>query len=531
MKKILTFLMILLALIVLSSCTNDVKDPMNEEIDSWETVFCKYWDAMSLEYVHFSEETDLDWDAVYEKYLPLFKELDFEKREDSITAFKYFKEMAWQLSDYHYALIITDNFNNQLKLSPSTLQKMKKEHPDWDINDYPDVICVNDKGYQGYTSVNRGLDNPYIVLDGSTPVPTALAEVMKYLGVVEGELEVKELTNNKNKQNVFHGGTSETFGTKYNGATITKATVSESKTSLTEKDEAWNTVCEALGFDSEFTYFYGLTKDDGYFYYYLSAFPSTACLEPLLYQETLTAEERKTLENKGLDYVHDALWYKDSDGDLSKERTQLEGIRSLMKNLRYIGAMSKCTFDGYTLDAVNGVIMDVRSNGGGAADFLFTLMGSFFAGQTKIGSVRYRDSYSRYNYTPWIDYYLENEYCNPIAETNYSGPFVVITNGSSVSCSEISCIIAKLLPSTKIVGGQTYGGTCALTDRTIFQSGPFNAGQVYIYTTTYQSVDSKGNNLETIGITPDVAVKYTDSTTDERFAKAIETIKSMSADV
>ena len=143
MKKILTLLLILLSLLVLSSCTNDAKDPIDETTDSWESIFLQYWDTMSLEYVHFSEEEGLDWDAVYEKYLPLFKDLDYSKQEDSITAFKYFKEMSWQLSDYHYSLTVKDQFGNSISISPSMLQKMKKAHPDWDINDYPDIYSVS----------------------------------------------------------------------------------------------------------------------------------------------------------------------------------------------------------------------------------------------------------------------------------------------------------------------------------------------------------------------------------------------------
>ncbi len=529
MKKILTVLMILLALIVFSSCTNDAKDPIEEETNSWETIFSKYWDAMSLEYVHFSEETDMDWDAVYEKYLPLFQKLDYTKKEDSISAFKYFKEMSWQLSDYHYALRITDNFGNYIQISPSTLQKMKKAQPDWDINDYPDIfsLSVTEKGSViSILSVNGGFENP-VVKDVSASTDEEKATVRKFYSTTEGVVEVTELTN----EGTFHNGT--TGFTDSVGYTIKKPKTSADHTTLTDAEKAWTTVVTGLSLD-EFTYFYGLTEDD-IFYYYISQFPSSQVLEPLLYQENLTADERKTLEDKGLDYIHDALWCQNVKNgvtyDLSEERAQLEGILDLLKQLKYITATGKCSFDGYTWTEVSGVIMDVRSNGGGAADFLFKLMGSFFSEPTKIGSVRYRDSYSRYNYTPWIDFYLEKEYCNPVADTNYSGPFVVLANGSSVSCSEISCIIAKLLPSTKIVGGQTYGGTCALTDRTIFQSGPFDAGEVFIYTTTYQTVDSNGNNLETIGITPDVAVKYTDSSVDERFNAAIETIKGMLASV
>ena len=522
MKKLLSIIMILLALIVLASCTNDVSDPINYvEGDSWEGVFKEFWETMSLEYVHFSEEEGLDWDEVYEKYLPLFQKLDWNNQGDSLTAFSYFKAIVWQLSDYHYSLQVNDNFGNFIMISPSTLQKMKKAHPDWDINDYPDVYMLKFypeiKGSQ--TSISVGFDNP-IVDNMADKTDPGYATVKKYEAVVEGTFEVKELT----AAGVFHNGSTD-FTKGYVEGSFALKTKSDPNTDLTDAEKAWNTVVQTLGLDG-FSYCYGLT-DKGFFYFYISAFPSTSCLEPLLYQETLTVEERKTLEKSGLDIVHDALWCQNVDAahkytELTDLIDELKSISNLIKQLRNIGGIGKCTFDGVTWKAVSGVIMDVRSNGGGSADFLCTLMGSFFAEEVKIGEVRYRDSYSRYNYTPWTDFYLEQSYCNTLADDNYSNPFVVLANGSSVSCSEISCMIAKHLPKAKIVGGQTYGGTCALTDRRVFQSGPYKNGNIYIYTTTYQTKDSSGSSLETVGITPDVAVKYQEGS-DERYKKALET--------
>ena len=533
MKKILSFLLILLALIVLASCTNDISDPYEDAEDSWENVFKEYWETMSLEYVHFSEESGLDWDAVYDEYLPKFQKLNFEDVKDTVTAFKYFKEMSWQLSDYHYSLTISDNFGNIIQISPSTLQKMKKDHPDWDINDYPDIKSIKESPKSiSYTSVNRGLDNPYFTLgEDATPTIEDIMQVYKYMDVVEGATEVSALS----KTGLFHNGTAD-FGTNCIGFTIAKATTADNHPTLTEGEKAWNTVVDTLSLDG-FEYFYGLTTEGNIFYFYISQFTYPYCLEPLLYQENLTAAERKTLQDSGLEMAHDILWaqniaitdsadLKDYKDYIEGKRAELEGIVNLFTQLRNIGASGKCTFDGYTFETVKGVVMDVRSNPGGVTDFLFRLMGSFFYEETKLGSVRYKDSYSRTSYTPWIDFYLEQSYCNPVASQNYSGPFVVIANGSSVSCAEMACMIAKHLPNSKIVGSQTYGGTCALSDRTIFQSGPFEKTHVSIYTTTYQSVDSNGVSLEGVGVTPDVAVDIK-AGEDARYKKAIETVKSM----
>ncbi len=533
MKKILTILTILLALLVLSSCTNDVSDPIKEEIGSWEDVFRQYWETMSLEYVHFSEESGLDWDGVYDEYLPKFRELDFDKESDSLTAFSYFKKIACQLTDYHYALLITDKFGNCMQMSPATLQKWKEKNPGRDIDEYPDVYIpiVEGKSYK-VTSIKRGFSD-VIVNDTSNKSDPGIKEIRKYREAVEGAYEVRDLALDSTSGEIdivnsdFHGGQIG-FDT-FVGYTIDGG---EADSLTTDKEKAWYTVVNALGLE-DFSYCFGLTSD-GYFYFYLSAFPSTNCLNPLLYEKNLTSEERASLKATGMDVVHDILWCQNQKKgvsyDLSAEMEQLEGITAMLTELQLIGASDKCTFDGLTWLDVKGVIMDVRSNGGGAADFLFALMGSFFTEETLVGKVRYRDGYSRYDYTPWIDYYLEKSYLNQVAikagRRNYENPFVVIANGSSVSCSEIACIIAKLLPNSKIVGGQTYGGTCALVDRTLYQSGPFKTDHLYIYTTTFQAVDSTGTDLEGKGITPDVAVDIKKGE-DARYKKAVETIKNM----
>ncbi len=523
MKKILTVITILLSILVLVSCTNDVSDPMDDKVDSWEDMFRQYWETMSLEYVHFSEEEGLDWDKVYEEYLPKFQALNYEKTEDTMTAFSLFKEIAWQLHDYHYALIVSDKSGNKLQFSPAALQKWKKANPDGDIDDYPDVYMLNSDGESyALTSVNRVKKNEDpVVVNTASPTPDEKDKVRESRKTTEGAYEISDLT----ESGAFHNGDSGFKANCFVGGTITAGDKADCDT---DEKKAWYTVVNGLGLEG-FTYFYGLTTD-GYFYFYLSEFPQSLCLNPLLYQEKLSATERASLDESGLSVIHDVLWCQNMKPsvsyDLSPKMAELGGILNLIQNLRYIGSSDKCSFDGYSFHDVKGVIMDVRSNSGGAADFLFTVMGSFFSEKTKVGEVRYRDGYSRYNYTPWTSYYLEDSFINSSAKKNYDKPFVVIANGSSVSCSEISCIIAKLLPNSKIVGGQTYGGTCALSDRTIYQSGPFKTDQIYIYTTTFQAIDSNGVNLETKGITPDVPVEAGTSS-DARYEKALEIIKTM----
>ncbi len=129
-----------------------------------------------------------------------------------------------------------------------------------------------------------------------------------------------------------------------------------------------------------------------------------------------------------------------------------------------------------------------------------------------------------------MDFKIEDIYCNGIRD--YDKPFAIITNGFSVSCSELSAsIVQNLFQKGAVIGSQTYGGTCGLTDRNIYHSGPFTSNSLSIYTTTYETElrmkDGSYVNLEGKGITPDEIVDTaTDFSTDTRFEKALEWVRT-----
>ena len=172
-----------------------------------------------------------------------------------------------------------------------------------------------------------------------------------------------------------------------------------------------------------------------------------------------------------------------------------------------------------------GVIVDLRGNGGGAVAFLSSIWGLFFKDETQFGYVRYKAGYSRLEYTPWTSFSLAKDYTNEELEANYAKPVAVIVNGYSVSCSEISCVIAKLLEKSAIVGHTTFGGTCALSDRTVFNSGPFTSEHLNIYTTTYQFVNMEKKSFETTGIEPDIATEL-DPKKDNAYIAAVDWVKT-----
>ncbi len=512
MKKALSIILIVISVILLSSCTAEAASPD----DSWEKVFLQYWNEMNMEYAHFDIETDLDWDAVYEKYLPLFQKLDYSDVNDSLKAFRYFKEIAINIDDGHYDLIIRDNFKNSLLMSPARERKWAQRTGKSYLS-FPDVIWSMEQ-YGHIVSV-----------DGVADIETeddakSEAELLKYYeDAIEGYSEVTKLTSS----NVFHTGTGFKASQGYSFKSVPSHT---DGSKLDDQESAWNEVVAAFNIDG-FSYYYGVT-DDNIFYFYFSSFISYMnkyLSEELLFKETLTPEEKNSLSENSRK-LHDYLWDKSSRYDLTGYIKDFEGIKKMFDALTSIGKTGTCTMTNSSgaeeTYEIEGVIMDVRSNSGGDNSTLETIFGSFFSSETKFAETKYKDGYSRYEYGPWIDMSIEQSFCT--AEQDYGKPFVVLTNGNSISCAELSASIAKnIMKNGAVIGGTTYGGTYTMAQRSLYHSGTFSSKNVGIQMTTFETRyvarDGSFVSYEVCGIEPDKTVAVDETyTTDARFASAVQ---------
>ena len=549
MKRILSILTILLALLVLVSCTNDISDPAKSgEPSTWKDVFLTFWNTMNTEYVHFESEPDLDWDGVYSEYLQRFEKLNFKLQSDSMKAFSCFKEIALKIKcDNHYELTISDGFGSYLAITPAAERKWEAAGENRKIESYPDIVWIEND-----VKSLRAVNGDIIIADTSKPTNVEEENYKSFLKGIEGYYEIENL----NKNGYFHNETKDLpsdFGNGYVSAVIStsekvdayyetgskvtstsgistpsydRKAAGMSSIKSTEAQTLWKDLVTELKLEG-FSYFYGLT-DDGIFYFYLSSFPSEKILElEAILSPVIKGETYLSLSDE-MKALFDRLWKGGENrlyDDMETQISQLKGICDLVNNLRLIGSINECIVDGLHIHNVDGVIMDVRCNGGGDFSFLLSLMGSFFSDETQVGYLRYRDGYSRYEYTPWVTYEIPSEYSNAPADECYQKPFYIIVNGASGSCSEIAALMVKLLPQGKVLGTTTYGATCGLSDRNTFHSGPFSSGNVSIYTASFEIVGKNKESYEGSGITPDVKVESDGTGADTRYLRALEEIK------
>ena len=160
---------------------------------------------------------------------------------------------------------------------------------------------------------------------------------------------------------------------------------------------------------------------------------------------------------------------------------------------------------------LNGLIVDLRGNGGGDPTDFNILWSPLISEQMAVAQMRTKQSDNRLSYGSWHDFLI-----GASAEKRFDKPIAVIINSMSASCSEISTMFfmafrEKYNADVRIFGATTLGANGLLDDI----SQPFNAGIfsiepyiVEVYTPSMQTRYIDGTMYEGIGITPDQIVEF-----------------------
>lgn len=197
-------------------------------------------------------------------------------------------------------------------------------------------------------------------------------------------------------------------------------------------------------------------------------------------------------------------------------------------------------------DSVVGIILDLRGNGGGSVADLEPFIGAFSQTPTLVGYTRVKDGFGRLDYSPWSESIVKT----PARHLTKEKPVVVLSDVTSVSCSELATMLIKALPYGVFIGERTYGAVGGLyagnaTDiyHDLFYGGCFGDSQYwengvdpysdifsfYIYTSTFHMVDRDYNDVEGVGVQPDIEVLYSAESLergkDSQLERAIRYIK------
>lgn len=139
-----------------------------------------------------------------------------------------------------------------------------------------------------------------------------------------------------------------------------------------------------------------------------------------------------------------------------------------------------------TKNGAKGVVLDLRSNPGGLLDESIDIMGLFVAPKTKVVTIESR--HNREDLSTGSDQPVFGDL-----------PFVVLVNEYSASASEIVAAALQEHGRAQVIGHQTYG-------KGVVQTVINLEGGTGMKLTTARYLTPKGESINEIGVSPDVAI-------------------------
>lgn len=443
--------------------------------NSYGEKFKVLWSALNANYAlwdYEEEQFGLNWDAVYDYYLPKFQELDSAQSVSDYDLQLLLEDVVGKLHDGHLAVQLYNHKTNHfVACAPASLRNASR---------------VKHEGAMTFdVDLNYYRDNSDILV--SKEMSTRSADLMEMMRTAVLTRISQELADYEQKGTLTELDSFYVDGLQALQEAL-KKTTSISKYNQLITQYAYLEIPELKAIDSAFNT-YGMKARYALFegniaYLQFSDFSWTAYLN-----SGNRASVFGYVSEHGKEYV---------DQLVDVWQSWFDTIQVLHK-----------------AGSLGGVIIDVRTNGGGYTNDYQYVLGSLLpeGGQLTCYS-RFKRGAGRYDYSPLMPFVMST-YADA-HEVIDDKPIVVLCNSRSVSMSEMTSRGVKKLENGTLIGTRTYGGLSALTDIESYSTeyagtvGTVNTTPVYCYIPSMATfeMDEDGNKiqLEGIGITPDIEV-------------------------
>lgn len=185
---------------------------------------------------------------------------------------------------------------------------------------------------------------------------------------------------------------------------------------------------------------------------------------------------------------------------------------------------------------LGGVIIDVRSNGGGlAADFQLVIGALVPSGGLHESNARFKRGTGRLDYSPIMPQTMVTYDEEHVTVTE---PIAVLCNCATVSMGEHTSYSAKVLHNGCLIGTRTYGGFSALSGKETYTNnyagfvGEQNVTSVFCYIPQEVALTLDDEILEGYGVTPDIEIPFDAATwnkgagADNQIDRALQFIRT-----
>lgn len=473
---------------VLQSYAFDDKMAFEEAKNSYAGKFKVLWKALDQNYGIWDYERSygLDWDAVYDEFLPLYEALDERKDVSDADLKALLEQTVAPLHDGHFvAQMHNHQTGNYVLVSPSNLRVQKRDDYGITENFTPHLEAYYPVEYEGNGDIVEGME-------AGTDVVTLLSDVYNNpdKGYQWAKAELVRLAELPTPTDL------ETFRIKGLMSFITDMKDLLSRTlepstivSIYNQLVAIYDYLEIPGLEPINSNFatYGIKLKYALFrnnvaYFYLSDFSLSAYLDDSAVPEAFPGANAKTIARiKTIRAVWQA-WF--------------DKVQSL-----------------HASGQLRGVIIDVRNNSGGMfADYAYVLGSLLPSGGIDFGHLRFKRGLGRYDYSPLSPFHFKT-----LKDTHstITEPIVVLANCRSVSMAEVTALTCKNLSNGYMVGKHTHGGICGLkTDHYDYSTdyagiiGTRNETPVWLYIPVGVTMDNDKNIYEGIGVAPDIEVDF-----------------------
>ena len=504
MKHKLFLLVALLLMLTFTSCRQEsdaiYSYGQNDYLRFMEADTCYagefklFWNAMNQNYPlwDYEREFGLDWDAAYDEFLPRFEALD-ERREngEEITDKEYqslIEDLVRPFHDSHMMAVFRNHSTgNYLSVSPSWLRIV-------DRDDY-----YVSSGFEPYLYYYKKEGRRSHYQSASTKVGTVVTWFLDRSDETYGWGYVLDRI--------------ATLSAKQAAGTIEADEVIELN-ALKDVDAACEVDMSNYTDDEKFSWMSQLYQ------YYTNAVAGTSAQPvPGLFDmdpnyKNIGIDIKSAVLDDGVAYLYMSNFWLSSymgvkDKFASASQTVLDQNQAIADTWNnWFNQIQEMKKNG----TLKGVIIDVRSNGGGFVnDFPFVL-GALLPQDSKLqtGYRREKSGVGRYDNGPLLP--DERPALSAPHET-ITEPIVVLTNCWSASMSEETASGAKNLSNACVVGKHSCGATGALLNDPKYYSvvyagciGEQDKTPVYVFLPNCVKFSVDHKCYEGVGIEPDIEV-------------------------